>query len=136
MEEAPSSSPRGYGAQKCGTEAGSSQTLSQCLLWTSETVVQKFTEQEQQPADRLPTLHRGCTQNWVAALPLGKASPKGSRGCERWFKTMREAAPVSKPTAIAGKGQEREEEMCQSDFPASPPPLILITGSVTVGRTV
>lgn len=85
MGKAPSSLPRADVPQICRIEAGSYQMPRRCLLWTSEIVIHMFTVQEQQPSDPLPTLHRGCTQSWAAALPLGKGSPKGSRGCKRWL---------------------------------------------------
>lgn len=83
MGKAPSSLPRGDVPQKCKIEAGSYQTPRRCLLWTSETITQTFTVQEQQPSDPLPAPHRGCVLSWAAASRPGKGSPKGSRGCER-----------------------------------------------------
>jgi len=88
MEKAPSPLPRGDVPQKYGIKAGSCQNPRWSPLWTSEIVRQMFTEQEQQPSDRVPAPHRGCVWTWAAASPLGKGSPKGSRGCKRWLKGM------------------------------------------------
>lgn len=49
-----SSLPREDVPHKCGIRAGSSQTLRQCLLRTSEIVTQMFAVQEQQPSDSPP----------------------------------------------------------------------------------